>query len=161
MRLRFPELTFLTMDARKLDFVDASYGAVVDKGHVSRLTSTRSIGSTVVYMRKWKFLQFRRHGILTNCQIARPFGLHRKCHCSAAVFSGHVFFFVSLPSTRQLNNVDWPLLGAASCCCGRWKIAGSLEYRQSLFATQRLQGLCCHKQQRLVVSQRRLQTEAP
>eukprot|EP00434_Breviolum_minutum_P014113 symbB.v1.2.012444.t1/scaffold860.1/size157271/13 len=32
MRLRFPELTFLTMDARKLDFLDASYGAIVDKG---------------------------------------------------------------------------------------------------------------------------------
>ena len=76
---------------------------------------------------------------LPNCQAFRTAS-------EVSLLGGSIFrtcfFVVSLPSTRQLNNVDWALLGAASCCCGRWKIAGSLEYRQSLFATQTLQGLC-------------------
>ncbi|CAK9027652.1 unnamed protein product [Durusdinium trenchii] len=32
MKIRFPELAFLTMDARALSFEDASFGAIVDKG---------------------------------------------------------------------------------------------------------------------------------
>lgn len=65
----------------------------------------------------------------------------------SSIFRTWLFFVVSLPFTRQLNNVHWPLLGAATCCCGRWKIAGSLEYRDQMSAVlqlQRCRGWLCH-----------------
>ena len=77
MRLRFPELTFLTMDARKLDFVDASYGAVVDKGHVSRLTSTRSIGSG--RMDRYSNV----HAKMTSSTISKTWNFNKLPNCQA------------------------------------------------------------------------------